>query len=375
MKDNKKKLKPYAQSELPVIDLRPDYTVSRLIKGGWQLAGDHGAVDKQQALQDMLAFYDAGVTAFDCADIYTGVEELLGRFRKQLVNKRGVGALATLKIHTKYVPDRDHLATLNQKQIVSAIDRSLVRLDCERLDLVQFHWWDYHIPGYLDAVQVLRTLQQEGKINRIGVTNFDARHLQELCDHGEIMSAQVQYSLLDRRVETALTDVAAKNAVHLFTYGVLAGGFLTDAWLDAEDPGFEFSNRSLVKYRLIIEEFGGWPLFQALLRALRKIADRHHTSISAVAIKVILDKPTVSACIIGARYADRLPLTMQAFALRLSKQDLREINEVQARSSGPTGEVFELERDTSGQHGRIMKYNINSGKQTQLREEAGDRAH
>ena len=61
-------------------ELRPGYDISRVIKGGWQLAGDHGAVDRAEAVRDMEAFLDAGITTFDCADIYVGVEEMIGDF-------------------------------------------------------------------------------------------------------------------------------------------------------------------------------------------------------------------------------------------------------------------------------------------------------
>ena len=65
---------------VPRVELAPGYTISRLIKGGWQLAGGHGPVDPAAALADMDRFVDAGITTFDCADIYTGVEALIGRW-------------------------------------------------------------------------------------------------------------------------------------------------------------------------------------------------------------------------------------------------------------------------------------------------------
>jgi hypothetical protein len=66
---------------LPLIDLRPGYRITRVIRGGWQLAGGHGPVDRAEAVADMMAFAEAGILTFDCADIYTGVEELIGAFR------------------------------------------------------------------------------------------------------------------------------------------------------------------------------------------------------------------------------------------------------------------------------------------------------
>ena len=353
--------RPDRATEIPKVTVRPAYSVSRIIKGGWQLAGDHGAVNADQAIADMVRFVDAGVTAFDCADIYAGVEDKIGRFRANLARTLGSDVLDGVRIHTKYVPDRDSLARLTLRDVEAGIDRSLMRLGMDRLDLVQFHWWDYAVPGHVEAVAHLCTLRDKGKIDLIGVTNFDAEHLAELCDTTDVASAQVQYSLLDRRASGDFAALARRKGVSLFAYGVLAGGFLTDVWLGRPDPGFDFGNRSLVKYRLVIEEFGGWVLFQDLLATLRAVADRHGCDISAIALRATLDSPDVAATIVGARYADRLPQTLRAFEVELTDGDRREIETVRGRSTGPQGPVYGLERDVAGRHGRIMKYNLNKG--------------
>ena len=341
------------------VALRPGYRISRLVKGGWQLAGDHGPVIRERAIADMDAFVDAGVVTFDCADIYPGVEEMIGAFLARRAAARGTASAAAVKVHTKYVPDLAALGRIDQTAVAKVIDRSLARLGRERLDLVQLHWWDYGVPGAPACAEHLAALQQAGKIDRIGVTNFDHRHLAEITATGvEVVSAQTQYSLLDRRPEGGFIDWAGANGVAVLAYGSLAGGFLTDRWLDAPDPGFAFANRSLVKYRLIIEEFGGWGLYQDLLRALRSIADRRDVGIAAVAVRAMLDAPGVAAVIVGARYADRLGDTLRAFSLRLDEDDRRAIRAVQTRAGGPPGPVYGLERDRYGPHGRIMKYGL-----------------
>ena len=352
---------PACAAAVPRFTVRHGHSVAKVIKGGWQLSGDHGRVDADRAIADMVRFVDAGLDTFDCADIYAGVEELLGRFRTDLAATRGQGRLESVKIHTKFVPDRDSLASLCPRQIEAGIDRSLARLRQDQLDLVQFHWWDYGTPGHIEAMAQLSALRAKGKIKLIGVTNFDAPRLADLCGVTDIASAQVQYSLLDRRASGDFAAFARKHGVCLFAYGVLAGGFLTDAWLSRPDPGFEFENRSLAKYRLVIEEFGGWTLYQELLTALRSVADRHAAEISTIALKATLDSPDIAAAIIGARYADRLPQTLRAFELRLNQEDRAEIEAVRRRAAGPLGPVYGLERDISGRHGRIMKYNLNKG--------------
>ena len=119
-------------------ELQPGYWISRVIKGGWHLAGGHGDISEEKALKDMLHFVEAGITTFDCADIYTGVEVLIGKFLKKHADAFKSGNLAPVQIHTKYVPDYNSLATLTKVATEKIIDRSLRRLGVERLDLVQF---------------------------------------------------------------------------------------------------------------------------------------------------------------------------------------------------------------------------------------------
>ena len=347
---------------METVTLRPGYRISRLVKGGWQLAGDHGPVEPARAVADMAAFVDAGIVAFDCADIYTGVEEMIGSFLARLAARRGAAAAAGVRVHTKYVPDLESPGRIDRSSVARVIDRSLARLGRERLDLVQFHWWDLAVPGWAECAGHLAALQAKGKIDRIGVTNFDERRLAEITASGvDVVSAQVQYSLLDRRPEAGFLEWAGANGVAVLAYGALAGGFLTDRWLGEPDPGFSFANRSLVKYRLVIEEFGGWGLFQELLRALRGIADRRGADIAAVAVRAVLDAPGTAAVILGARYADRLPRTLRVFSIALDDADRAAIRAVQARARGPAGPVYALERDRDGPHGRIMKYGLQEG--------------
>ncbi len=336
-------------------ELAPGYRIPRIVRGGWQLAGGHGEVDVARALADMHAFVDAGLDTCDGADIYTGVEALYGRFNAAA---RAAGG-RTLQVHTKFVPDLDDLARVDAAYVRRIVTRSLERLHLPRLHLVQFHWWDYAVPGMLAAARHLVTLQREGLIAHLGGTNFDAPHTAALLDAGvPLVSMQVQYSLLDRRPERALLALAQARGLKLLTYGALAGGFLTDAWLGAPEPR-PITNRSLIKYKLVIDDFGGWPAFQALLRALRAIADRHRTSIAVVATRWVLDRDGVAAVIVGARYAAHLADTLAVFDLRLDEADHALLAPHLAAHPGPEGDTYALERDKVGRHGRIMRYNLN----------------
>jgi aryl-alcohol dehydrogenase-like predicted oxidoreductase len=348
-------------SHVETCALRGDHVISRVIKGGWQLAGDHGAVDRAAAIRDMEAFVEAGITTFDCADIYVGVEEMIGAFIADVRRRRGAAFADRVCVHTKLVPDLSRLADLRSDEVEAIVDRSLRRLQVDRLDLVQFFWWDLSVGDPLSGLEILKTLQAKGKIRTLGVTNWDRAEITPFLEAGfDIAAAQVQFSVLDRRPTLGFTDWAVDQNVQLLCYGTLAGGFLTDTWLDQPDPGFSFENRSLVKYRLIIDEFGPWSRFQLLLRALKSVGSRHGVSLSAVATRWVLDQHQVAAAIVGARYARHLPKTLDVFDLKLDAQDHATLEAVLSQAEGPNGGVYGLERDRSSRHGRIMKYNLNT---------------
>ena len=207
------------------VALAPEYEVPRIIVGAWQLSHGHNVEgpNKPDVLEAFARMVDAGLTAFDCADIYTGVEELLGDF----LRARGAGAPEhpPIRIHTKFVPDRDALPKITKRYTERIIDRSLRRLGVERLDLVQFGWWDYDMPRYVETATWLQDLIHSGKIAHVGVTNFDSIRLREIVDAGvEVVSHQVQYSLLDNRPSGDMADCCREHGIHLLCYGTLAGG-------------------------------------------------------------------------------------------------------------------------------------------------------
>lgn len=346
---------------LETADLRPGHRISRIIKGGWQLAGDHGEVRPEQAIADMEAFLDAGITTFDCADIYKGVEDMIGAFIADVRNRRGAEVAGRVVVHTKLVPDLGRLDDIQPLEIEAIIDRSLQRLRIERLPLVQFFWWDMSRGDPVGALAVLKDCQRKGKIANLGTTNWDSPAMDRFIDAGyDVASAQVQYSLLDRRPAGVFAQWCTRRNVQILCYGTLAGGFLTEHWLGQPDPGYAFENRSLIKYRLIIDEFGSWELFQSLLSTLKSIGEKHGVALSSVATRWALDQPQVAAAIVGARYARHLPQTLEAFRLVLDDADKAAIAAILAQAGGPHGPVYGLEGDRSGRHGRIMKYNLNA---------------
>ncbi|MGH7109354.1 MAG: aldo/keto reductase, partial [Stellaceae bacterium] len=172
----------------------PDLTICRVLNGMWQVSGAHGAIDPGRAVAAMFRYHEAGFTTWDLADHYGPAEDLIGEFRRQFAARHGAERLSEIQAFTKWVP---YPGAMTRRIVEDAIQVSLRRMGVERLDLLQFHWWDYADRRYLDALRHLADLAQEGRIRHLALTNFDTERLGVILAAGiPIVSNQVQYSLI-----------------------------------------------------------------------------------------------------------------------------------------------------------------------------------
>jgi aryl-alcohol dehydrogenase-like predicted oxidoreductase len=310
-----------------------DLNICRVLNGMWQMSGYHGRINPPQAIQSMFQYLDAGYTTWDLADHYGPAEDFIGEFSRQLKDTRGQEALSNLQAFTKWVPK----PTPMTKQLVADnINISLKRMDVESLDLLQFHWWEYRDESYLDALQYLAELQQEGKIKHLALTNFDTKHLKIITEAGiKIVSNQVQFSVVDRRPQVEMIEFCQQHDIQLLAYGTLCGGLISEQYLGPREPQiFQLNTASLKKYKNIINAWGSWNLFQELLTNLKKIADKHQVSIANVAVRYILEQPTVAGTIVGARLSisEHLEDNAKVFDFNLDREDYQKIDAVSQKS-------------------------------------------
>jgi aryl-alcohol dehydrogenase-like predicted oxidoreductase len=342
-------------------ELVAGYEISPVIKGGWQLSSGHSLnleIQEQAAISDMIAFIKAGITTFDFGDIYTGVEELVGKTLVELSKEIGASAREKVQLHTKYVPNETFLKDFDSSDTINIVNRSLTRLGVDQVDLVQLHWWRYEDRHYLAAMEALFGLKELGKIRNVGITNFDLTRLEEMVNAGlKPASHQIQYSMLDRRAEQGMSQFCEENQIGILCYGTVAGGFFSEKFLGASEPT-EVETRSNVKYQIIIDEFGGWELFQTLLRVCKSIADSHETDIGTIASAWVLARPAVKGVIVGARNISHIDSNVKIPQIIFTSQELEAIDEVLSKSKGPTGPVYDLER-YSEKHRKIMHTNNN----------------
>jgi aryl-alcohol dehydrogenase-like predicted oxidoreductase len=342
-------------------ELLPGYQISPVIKGGWQLSAGHSLdrkIEEESAVNDTVAFIEAGISTLDFGDIYIGVEELVGKALVRLKDRYGASAREMVQLHTKYVPNENALADFDISDVKTIVDRSLSRLGIEQVDLVQFHWWKYEESRYIDAMAELFKLKTEEKIRHVGITNFDLPRAKEFTDAGfKPASTQVQYSLLDRRVENGLGKYCMENGIGIIAFGTVAGGFISEKYLRKPEPD-AFATRSNIKYKLIIDDFGGWDLFQELLALLDSIAKSHQTDIASISSAWSLGRPGVKAVIVGARNLDHLERNLGIPNIKFTKDELSAIDQLLAQSKGPEGDVYQLER-YSDRHRGIIHTNNN----------------
>ena len=331
------------------------YTFSRIINGCWQLSAEHclqGHLDIKDALYAFHQLVDQGYTTFDCADIYTGVEEIIGEFVLEL-KRDGNYREEDIQVHTKFVPDKSILPTINREYTERIVDRSLKRMHREALDLVQFHWWDFDIPGMMETAFDLVELQKKGKIRNIGMCNMDTVRLKQMVDAGiPVVSNQAQYSLFDRRPEQTLLKYSAEHGIYTFCYGTLAGGFLDERYLGKRYEAPE--TRSQVKYLQIIEDSLGWDGLQKLLVLLREIANAHGVSIANVATQYILRQESVGAVMVGTRNSKHVASNLRTLQFTLTPEELSAIRTFIDQYPTPAGECYELERTSPRYKGIIL---------------------
>ena len=309
--------------------LAPDLNICRIVNGMWQVAGGHGNIDRESALADMIRYHEAGFTTWDLADIYGPAEDFIGGFRNRLLTLRGIKELDNIQSFTKWVPQPNRIT---QSMVQSSIESSLSRMHVSSLDLLQFHWWDYNNPYYMDALKYLSDLKDTGSIRHLALTNFDTEHLQMIIDSDiQIASNQIQFSIIDRRPEVKMISFCKEHNISLLAYGSICGGLLSERYVGRKEPSaIELDTLSLRKYKRMIDTWGGWNLFQNLLLTLNAVAKKHNVSIANVATNYILAKPTVAGVIIGVRLGivDHLGENANVFTFNLDDSDRDSIDAI-----------------------------------------------
>lgn len=326
---------------------KPDYTFKQslglqdnpIVTGLWQVADlERGGteLDRDHAATALLDYSNAGFHCFDMADHYGSAELIAGAAKAKLLNDNS-DSETPLKLYTKWCPQPDQC---QPEDVRRGIAERMERLGVECIDLLQLHWWTFEHPGYIDVMDSLMQLKQEGWIKHIGTTNFDTDHLQVLISCGfEVDSNQVCLSVLDRRALGNMTDLCLQHDIGLLAYGTLAGGFLTDQWLNQLEPN-NITDWSKMKYHRFINATGGWASYQRVMQTLMSIAEKHAVSIANVAARWVIQQAAVAGVIVGARLTHTVhhDSNQQLLSLTLDADDMQRIEDASSNLTTIAGD-------------------------------------
>ena len=306
--------------------LSSDLKISRIITGLWQMADIEREedIDPKAYAEKIIPYVEAGLTTFDMADHYGSSELIVGEYN---INN----STSDVQLLTKWVPKP---GKVDKQSVSDAVQLALDRMKQTSIDLMQYHAWHYPDPSWLDALFYLTELKQEGLIKNIGVTNFDAAHLRVACASGiPIVSNQISHSLIDQRANSSkIIDVCNEYGIKLLAYGVVMGGFLTNKWLNKNEPKPEnLKTWSEMKYKRFIDESGGWDAYQNLLNVLNQIAQNNDVSIANICSRYILENPLVAGIIIGARLGENNHIkdNLNILKTKISKEEINLIRDAQ----------------------------------------------
>ena len=321
-------------SEIETIPLAQDLSICRILNGMWQVAGGHGQIDHDSAINQMLQYNENGFNTWDMADIYGPAESFYGDFRNTLEERKGKEELEKIQGFTKFVPNP---GPMTRSIVEHYIEQSMKKMNVDVIDVIQFHWWDYNDANYIDALHQLTKLCDDGKISHLALTNFDTERMQIMADNGiELISNQVQYSIIDQRPDVKMASFCKKHNMKLLAYGTLLGGLLTEKYLDVTEPTrADLDTYSLQKYMNMIDAWGGWQLFQELLVTLDEIAKKYDVQIANIATCFVLDRPAVAGAIIGSRLglSDHITQNTKTFSLKLQNDDDDKIKSVTSKAN------------------------------------------
>ncbi len=290
-------------------------------------------IDAAQVQAVVDTAIDCGITLFDTADIYGdpagASEELIGAALK--ANGRRDDILIATKFGKPMggINGPDWEDRGSRRYITRAVEASLRRLGTDRIDLYQMHEPDSRTP-IAETLAALDDLVRAGKVRYIGSSNFAAWQVAEAAWTARTMhstpfiSAQNEYSLIERGVETELVPACQAYGVGLLPYFPIANGLLTGKYHRNDIPaGSRLSNERYAGYLARAP----WDAIEAL----EAFAKERGVSMVDVAIGALAAKPAVGSVIAGATSPEQVRVNAAAAAYIPSDEDLAEINTLTAR--------------------------------------------
>ncbi len=309
---------------------RTGMRVSELCLGAMTFGRETGEAD---SIRIMDCFVEHGGNFIDTADVYSqgDSEEIVGRW---MFDKRRDDLVIATKVRCPMGPGANDVG-LSRKHILSGVENSLRRLQTDYIDLYQVHMWDDGAP-LEETLSTLDRLVQSGKVRYIGASNYAAWQMQKAIDISKFSGwepfscLQPLYNLLDRDIEFEIIPVCQNEGVGIIPWSPLRGGWLSGKFRrgmeappsgtrieDAEKQGWSESWSAYANERT-------WSILDVLFN----VAEAAGKTPAQVALRWLIQKPGVTAPIVGARTLQQLETNLGAAGWQLSPEQMKRLDEV-----------------------------------------------
>lgn len=267
---------------------------------------------------------ELGINFFDTANVYSlgASEEILGRALKDYA-KRDEIVIAT-KVHGR-MHEGPNGAGLSRKAIMSEIDKSLMRLGTDYVDLYQIHRWDYHTP-IEETMEALHDVVKAGKVRYLGASAMYAWQFQKALFVAErngwtkFVSMQNHLNLLYREEEREMLPLCKEEGIGVIPYSPLASGRLTRDWSESTHRS-ETDQVQKSKYDSTADTD------RFIVERVAEIASKHGVPRVHIALAWLMQKQPVTAPIIGATKISHLEHAVAAMDLKLTAEEVAWLEE------------------------------------------------
>ena len=282
-------------------------------------------LEEKEAKPFVKRALDAGINFFDTADVYsTGESErITGSLLKELGVKRENVVVAT-KVHGQ-MSDSPNDQGLSRKHILDSIDKSLTRLQMDYVDLYQIHRWDYNTP-IEETMETLNDVVRAGKACYIGASSMfawqfsKALHISEVNGWAKFVSMQNHYNLVYREEEREMIPLCKDQGIGLIPWSPMARGFF--AGNRKRGGGGETS-------RAQNDPFANELYFResdfAIADIVAEVAKEHNAMGPQIALAWLLNKPYITAPIIGSSKIEHLDQAIAAAEIKLTEDEIKQL--------------------------------------------------
>lgn len=306
--------------------------VSRLALG----LGLRGQADEKEAERLILKAFDGGINLFDCANVYGLMDDRAYAGRSEMVLGRALkgrrdDVVITSKVCSPVGPGPNDRGG-SRYHIMREVERSLRRLDTDRIDVYLLHAFEASTP-LEEQLRALDDLVRQGKIRYVGVCNYQAWQVcralwvQERLNASPLITVQNPYSLLNRTLEPEMFPLVRSFGLGVMAYAPLATGLLSGAYIPGEPPAPStlWGRRGADSFQRVLSGQAA-----DVVTTVREIAERSGATVAQVALKWVLTRPEITVAISGADTDAQIDENLGAVSVRLAPEDVTRLEDVSA---------------------------------------------